>query len=542
MPRENSDEAPQASAAMQILIATMPASRTHRRAALAVALGLFIALLVGDFYAWIQLPRVDAFIPAVQSVLLIVNLVAAAFLFAQYSVMPQRAVLTIASGYLFVALILIPQTLTFPGAVTRAGLLGAGTQSAVWLYVFWHAGFAMSVFLYALLKDDDAAADVTDGSVARAIGVCLAAVAAAVVALTWLATAGEHLLPTLLQQGKPSGAAWPYVFGGVLLLAVTAFALLWIRRRTILDLWLLVTMFAILHDVARPIFLPVGRFSLGWYTIRISELVAASILAIVLIVEAMMLYARLARANVMLQRERNNKLINMEAMAASFSHEVKQPLTAIATNGSAALRFLAHKPANHEEVQAALHRIVEDAHRTGQIFDNLRMLFGRAGRSQAPIDVNDVVREALRNLRSDLNDHEIAAEAKLASELPLVMGHKGQLQEVISNLVSNAIEAMQIVKDGRRVLQVCTERQGDQVVVAVEDSGPGIDPRKLDSIFDPFVTTKSNGMGLGLAICRMIVDHHGGQLSALPARSRGAAFHMTLPIDASRKTVSEATQ
>ena len=117
------------------------------------------------------------------------------------------------------------------------------------------------------------------------------------------------------------------------------------------------------------------------------------------------------------------------------------------------------------------------------------------------------------------------------SELPLVMGHRGQLQEVLLNLVRNAIEAMDAVKDGSRVLQVRTERHGrDEIVVAVEDSGPGIDPKKLDGIFDAFVSTKPQGMGLGLAICRMIIERHGGQLSASSDGKNGALFEFVLPI------------
>ena len=119
----------------------------------------------------------------------------------------------------------------------------------------------------------------------------------------------------------------------------------------------------------------------------------------------------------------------------------------------------------------------------------------------------------------------------LQSDLPHITGHRGQLQEVFINLVRNAIEAMDTVKDGRRTLQVTAKRHGDDVVVQVEDSGPGIDPRQMDSIFDAFITTKPNGMGLGLAICRMIIERHAGQLSASPAHPRGTIFQVILPVE-----------
>jgi signal transduction histidine kinase len=238
----------------------------------------------------------------------------------------------------------------------------------------------------------------------------------------------------------------------------------------------------------------------------------------------------LAKSLELLERERNNKLMNLEAMVASIGHEVKQPLAAIASNGSAALRFVAQTPPNLEEVRSTLNRIVRDSHRASQVFDNIRALFGRADQGQEPIDVNELVAGALQALRQELDDHGITTHAELRSKLPLVMGHRGQLQEVFINLVRNAIEAMDALKDDRRILQVRAERHsGNTVRVAVEDSGPGIDPKRLDSIFDAFVTTKPQGLGLGLAICRMIVERHSGQLSATPVNPRGSVFQVVLP-------------
>ena len=242
--------------------------------------------------------------------------------------------------------------------------------------------------------------------------------------------------------------------------------------------------------------------------------------------------ARLARSNMMLQREKDNKLMNLEAMAASISHEVRQPLAAIATSGDAALRFLGHAPPDLEEVRLALERIVTASHRASDVFDNIRVLFGSADQELEPVDVNVVVLDALRALRGELDDHGVTTRTELTSELPLIMGHRGQLQEVILNLAHNAIEAMDAIVEGSRVLGVTTQHHDrDTIAVAVEDSGPGIDPEKLDGIFDTFVTTKPQGMGLGLAICRMIIERHGGKLSVGSDKKRsGAMFQFTLPI------------
>jgi signal transduction histidine kinase len=233
----------------------------------------------------------------------------------------------------------------------------------------------------------------------------------------------------------------------------------------------------------------------------------------------------------LLERERANKIMNLEAMVASIGHEVRQPLTAIASNGNAALRFLAHDPPNLDEARSALNKMVANSHRASEVFDNIRALFGEANRGQEPIDVNELTLGVLESLGEELRDHGITLHADLTSELPLAMGHKGQLQEVFINLVHNAIEAMDEVTDDRRVLQVRAEpRRGNAVVVAVEDSGLGVDPNRSHTIFDAFVTTKPHGMGLGLAICRMIIERHGGQLSVSSAQPRGSIFRVILPV------------
>jgi signal transduction histidine kinase len=246
--------------------------------------------------------------------------------------------------------------------------------------------------------------------------------------------------------------------------------------------------------------------------------------------------ARLGRSNALLEHERNNKLMSLAATAAAISHELKQPLTAITANGHASLRLLEGAPPDLEEARSAVNDVISDAYRAGQVLDNLRVLFGKLDREQEPIDVNQVAVRALRSLRAELSDHRVAASLDLASELPPIRGHGGQLQEVILNLFHNAIEAMDAIKAERRVLNVRTRSDGaNAVVVEVEDSGPGIDPAHLENIFDAFVTTKPHGTGLGLAICRMIVERHDGRLSAVSDGRSGALFQLVLPIRSTEK-------
>jgi len=231
-----------------------------------------------------------------------------------------------------------------------------------------------------------------------------------------------------------------------------------------------------------------------------------------------------------LKRERDNKLMNVQAITATIAHEVRQPLSAIAANGSAALRFLAKTPPELEEVRAALKRLISDTHRTSEVFDGIRALFGQSARKLTPVNVNEIIFGILRSSRKELRDHDIDARLELASELPLVEGHRRQLEAVIANLVHNAIEAMDATTDRDRVLWVRTKASGhDAITVSVQDSGPGIDPKRIDGIFGAFFTTKSHGIGLGLAICRTIIEHHGGQLTATSDGKNGTLFQFALP-------------
>lgn len=242
--------------------------------------------------------------------------------------------------------------------------------------------------------------------------------------------------------------------------------------------------------------------------------------------------ARLAHSNMMLERERDNKLMNVEAITVAIAHEVRQPLAAIVANGNAALRFLDKEPPDRDEVRAALRRIVNDGHRTSEVFDGIRSLFRKVDQGRDPVDINKLILGVLQSLQGEFKDRAIELRSELAADLPLIDGHPSQLQEVIYNLVRNATEAMDNVTDRNRVLQVSTGlRDHETIAVAVQDSGPGIDPKRLDEIFNAFFTTKSQGTGLGLAICRMIIEHHGGQLIASSDGKNGALFQFVLPIE-----------
>ena len=518
-----------------IWLVDLPATSRQRWSALAIAAALLLVFGILAPFTAVPLPQINAFIPSLEATVFVTDFITSVLLFALFSIYHSRALLVLASGYLFTALIVIPHALTFPGAFSPTGLLGAGLQSTAWLWIFWHAGFPAAMLAYAWLRSQRRERLVLQMSTFSTIGWSVVIVLSLVCGLTWLAIAGDEFLPRLfLDRTRPS-LTGHYTAISMIGICAVATAALWPHRRYVLDQWLMVVGLAWILEMAFTALFINPRFSLGFYTGRSISLVTSTIVLAVLLAETTRLYARLAGANMMLQRERNNKLMNLEAMALSFSHEVKQPLSAIVMNGGAALRFLGRARPDLDEARSALTRIINEGHRASQVFDNLRVLFGRAGRSYEPIDVNEVARETLRDLRSELTDHGITEHTELASELPPVMGHRGQLKEVIVNLAHNAIEAMDAIKAHHRILQVRTEQHDDNVVLAVEDSGPGIDPTKLDSIFDAFVTTKPNGMGLGLAICRMIVEDHGGQLSASSATHlSGSVFRVVLPVSTAR--------
>jgi signal transduction histidine kinase len=234
-----------------------------------------------------------------------------------------------------------------------------------------------------------------------------------------------------------------------------------------------------------------------------------------------------------LERERQNRLMNVEAIVASIAHEVKQPLAAITMNANAALRFFRRSPPDYGEVEAALARIAKESHRASEVFDSIRALFQEDDPTKELIDVNEVAHEALQSLRGELEGHGVVLRTEITEGLPLIKGHKSQLQQVVVNLVHNSIEAMETLTNRGRMLLVKTDRNSsDAVVVLVEDTGPGIESTQLKGIFEPFVTTKKKGMGLGLAISRRIIENHGGKLTATSDGSSGTQFQFTLPVDA----------
>jgi PAS domain S-box-containing protein len=227
-----------------------------------------------------------------------------------------------------------------------------------------------------------------------------------------------------------------------------------------------------------------------------------------------------------------NRVTTAGQLAASIAHEVAQPVAASVTNANAALRWLGADPPRLDEVSEAVGRIVRDGRRASDILGRIRALVRRAPPRKEPLDVNDTIIEVLALTRAELRRHRITARSQFATGLPAVPGDRVQVQQVLLNMVLNAIEAMSGMDDGTRELLITTtaDTQGT-VCIAVGDSGPGLSPESLARLFEAFFTTKSTGMGMGLSICRSIVDAHGGKVWATANEPRGAIFHFTLPLE-----------
>src|SRR6185436_218693 len=224
-----------------------------------------------------------------------------------------------------------------------------------------------------------------------------------------------------------------------------------------------------------------------------------------------------------------SRLATMGQLAASIAHEVNQPIGAVRNNAHAALRFLAGDPPDLAEVRDALECVVSDTYRAGDILGGIRDQIKKAPPRKGRVDLSEAVEEVIALVRGELLNNHVAVHARLAQGLPAVHGDRVQLQQVMLNLIVNAIEAMASLDEGARELAVSTASSPEGLLVAIADSGPGIAAEDRERIFGSFFTTKPAGVGIGLSICRSIIEAHGGRLWADAHQPHGAVFRFTLP-------------
>jgi len=225
-----------------------------------------------------------------------------------------------------------------------------------------------------------------------------------------------------------------------------------------------------------------------------------------------------------------NRVAAIGQLTASIAHEVNQPIAATKVNAQAALRWLNRDVPDLEEARQLLARIVNDGDRAGNVVSRIRDLVKKAPPRMEPLQMNEAIGEVIELTQGEAMKNGISVQAQFAESLPAVTGDRTQLQQVMLNLILNAVQAMSEGDLTLRELHISTQaNQSGGVLVSVRDSGPGIRPEGLDRLFDPFYTTRSAGMGMGLAICRSIVEGHGGRIWATANVPRGAAFYFALP-------------
>jgi C4-dicarboxylate-specific signal transduction histidine kinase len=221
----------------------------------------------------------------------------------------------------------------------------------------------------------------------------------------------------------------------------------------------------------------------------------------------------------------------MGQLSASIAHEINQPLTAIAANSDTCLHWLSTEEPDLTKARAAAQRLAKDARRASEIIARIKALMNKTPVEKAPLDIIDAIRDVMKLTQGEFRKHRITTLADLHESVPRINGDRVQLEQVILNLVLNSIESMMLVEDRPRTLSIRSRVLDDRMVeISFHDTGVGLDSTVVDRLFDAFFTTKHNGTGMGLAICRSIIEAHDGQISATPGAPFGAVFQFSLPI------------
>ena len=555
-------------------LSTVIAGRSDRRLALIVVLLSALGFAATIPFASVMLVQVNSFIPAYESALVLIDAITALMLFGQFRWSRSSALLVLAAGYLYDALIIIPHTLSFPGAFAPTGLLGGG-QTTAWLFNFWHGGFPIFVIGYAFLNARQArrTRPADDSIDAATVGVTIVATAALAAGLAFLAANHGTLLPTLMDRNayKP---ALTIAVSCTWTLGLVAIAVLWRQRRhTVLDLWLMVMLCAWVFDVALSAVFNTARFDLGFYVGRGYGLLAGSFVLGVLLIETGGLHSRLAAAKALLDeyargledrvRERtaelarsNETLIDetaerrkaeaqlhqaqkMEALGqltGGLAHDFNNHLGVIIGN----LDLLDERPGldtdQKELVGDALAAAVSGADLTRRLLAFARRQPLRPER----IDANQLIGDITKLLRRTLGER-IEIRLKLDGSIPQVLADPAQLDTAIANLANNARDAMPnggelTIATSTRYLDEDYAAQhsevtpGAYVVIEVSDTGCGMDPDTLSRVFEPFFTTKEpgKGTGLGLSMVFGFLKQSGGHINVYSEPGKGTTFRLYL--------------
>jgi signal transduction histidine kinase len=516
----------------RLFLSDLSPGPAQKRLALVVVLALLIVLLAAAGpLSTTHVGKIEAFVPAYTTAMFFTGSITAIVLFAQFSILRSHALFVIASGYLFTSFMLIPWMLTYPSVFAPMGLLGPALQSPAWIYTLSHLSFPMFVIAYALLKDADPGRWLWRGSASAAILASLVSSVAVVCVATYIVIAEDARLPRLVLNTARLSPLWTPVAGVLMVFDIAALVVLWSRSRSVLDLWLRVVLCAYVVEIYLLTFPAPIRFSFEWYVARISALLSACLVLFVLLYEVTMLYTQLVRTDVAQRREREARLLTGDAIVAAIAHEVRQPLFAMVAYANAGLHWLDHPSPNLEEAKVVLKQIGASGHRAEAVIERVRVMFRKSDLNRVAFELNSLVPETVALVQGDLQKHGITVRFDLNELIPQLIGDRIQLQQVLLNLITNAIDSM-VAEGEPRILDVKSGLHEDgRIKLLVADTGAGVDPHDVARIFDPLFTKKSDGMGMGLSICRSIIEAHNGEIWFTQNQPQGAVFQFVLPAD-----------
>ena len=541
-------------------LAIVPAPLQAQRYALAICVALFVAFCALIPFARVRLPRVEAFIPIYDSTLVLTNLVTAGLLLVGFSRSRLRAVLVLASGYLFTALMALPHMAAFPGLFSSNGLLGAGPQTSAWLDALQHGGFPLFVICYALLKGREAGSAHSHPDTHAHVISAAAGALASVCLLALFATAGHQVLPQIV-NGDAFTTMMMTVSVLVWLLSLVALAILGSRPPySILDLWLMVVLCAWVFGIALSTVINTGRFDIGFYAGRVYGLLAASVVPIALLVEAGRLYGRLDEAlalaeerNVELARSREElaraqRLEAIGQLTGGVAHDFNNLLTVVIGN----LELIAGTRGDPEKIERLAQGALKAARRGEHLVRQLLTYARRQISHPQTVNLNELITN-IENLIRRIIGEQIEIVSLLSPILAPVQIDPAQFETAILNLAINSrdamtgggritIETQNVTVDPQYAANDPEVTPGPYVMIAVSDSGAGMTPAVLARAFDPFFTTKEAGKGSGLGLSQVygFAKTAGGYAKIYSELGIGTTVKLYLPQSSNRPMLLEA--